>query len=141
MAQSTTIINAKALYLSAGGTDISGSIAGITLAVDDENAQHYTADGGAAFSLVGKYRWGGTVNIYYSETSSEAYDVMVAAREAGTTLAMIASVAGNNMGDETLSGSIYVVGMPYAFDSTSPDAVLMSVPFIGTGALTRGTAS
>ena len=45
MAQSTTIVNAKALYVSVAAQDISGSLASAQLTVNMQNAQHFTADG------------------------------------------------------------------------------------------------
>ncbi len=137
MAQSTTIKNAKALFLSAGGQDVSGSLAGVDLTVDMENARHYTADGDFAFALVGKRQWGGVVNLYYSETASEAYDTCVTAFEGGTSTAIVLSVDGNDSGDEALTGNVYFTQMPYSFDSTVADAVMAAVPFIGNGTLTR----
>ena len=137
MAQSTTIINAKGLITSIGGTAIAGSLASVNLTVAIENSQHYTADGDFADALVGKKNWSGTVNCYYSETAGEAYPLIVTAFDAGTATAVVINVAGGAAGDEGHTGNVYFTSMPYVFDSTSADAIMVSVPFIGKGALTR----
>lgn len=137
MAQSTTIINAKALYVSVAAQDISGTLASAQLTVNMQNSQHFTADGDFAFALVGKRDWSGTLNIYYSETANEAYEEVRDAFEGGTSTAIVISVDGNDIGDEALSGNVYFTSMPYSFDSTTADANMLSVPFIGNGTLTR----
>ena len=137
MAQSTTIINGKALYVSVTAQDISGSLASADLTVTMENSQFYTADGDFAAALVGKRQWGGTLNVYYSETSNEAYDEIVTAFEGGTNTAIVVSVLGNDSTEEALSGNVYFTSMPYSFDATSADATMLSVPFVGNGTLTR----
>lgn len=137
MAQSTTIINAKALYVSVAAQDISGSLASAALTVDMQNAQHFTADGDFAFALVGKRQWSGTLNIYYSETANEAYEEIRDAFEGGTSTAIVISADGNDSGDEALSGNVYFTSMPYSFDSGTADAIMVAAPFIGNGTLTR----
>ena len=139
MAQSTTILNAKALYVNVGAQTISGSTMSASLTVDIENSQHYTADGDFAFALVGKRRWAGTLNIYYSETvDTEAYGMLVAAFEGGTSTALVLSNSGNNAtGEETLTGNVFFTQMPYVFDSSTAAANMLAVPFIGNGTLTR----
>ena len=141
MAQSTTIINAKQLYATVTTQDISGSLASVTLTVDMQNAQHFTADGDFAFALVGKRQWSGSFNIYYSETSNEAYDELVTAFEGGTNTAILIVVDGNDSGDESLAGNVYFTSMPYTFDATTADGIMMSVPFVGNGTLTRSTVA
>jgi len=137
MAQSTTIINAKALVVSIGGNTISGSTASATLTVNMENSQFYTADGDFAAALTGKRQWSGTLNCYYSETSGEAYLLAATAFEAGTSTALVLGVAGITQGDENLTGNVYFTSMPYNFDATSADPVMVAIPFIGNGTLTR----
>lgn len=137
MAQSTTIINAKALYVSVGGTEVSGSAASAALTVAIDNALHATADGDFYFALVGKKQWSGTLNIYYSETAGEAYPLIATAADAGTSTAIVLSNAGNTSGDETLAGNVYFTSLPYSFDATTADATMLAVPFIGNGTLTR----
>ena len=137
MAQSTTIINAKALVVSIGGNTISGSTASATLTVNMENSQFYTADGDFAAALTGKRQWSGTLNCYYSETAGEAYLLAATAFEAGTSTALVLGVAGVTAGDENLTGNVYFTSMPYNFDATSADPVMVAIPFIGNGTLTR----
>jgi hypothetical protein len=137
MAQSTTIINAKALVVSIGGTAISGSLASATLTVNMENSQYYTADGDFADALVGKRQWSGTLNCYYSETAGEAYVLAVTAFEGGTSTALVLGAAGVASGDENLTGNVYFTSMPYNFDATSADPIMLAIPFVGKGALTR----
>ena len=137
MAQSTTIINAKALVVSIGGNTISGSTASATLTVNMENSQFYTADGDFAAALTGKRQWSGTLNCYYSETAGEAYLLAATAFEAGTSTALVLGVAGITAGDENLTGNVYFTSMPYNFDATSADPVMVAIPFIGNGTLTR----
>ena len=137
MAQSTTIINAKGLVTSIGGTAVAGSLASATLTVTMENSQFYTADGDFAAALVGKRQWSGTLNCYYSETAGEAYVLAVTAFEGGTSTALVIGVAGSAGGDENLTGNVYFTSMPYSFDATSADPVLMAIPFVGNGTLTR----
>ena len=137
MAQSTTIINAKVLYASVAAQDVSGSLQKADITVDAENAQHYTADGDFAFALVGKRRWAGVLTGYYSETANEFYDEVVTAFEAGTATAIVVSADGNDIGDEALSGNVRFTQMPYSFDSSSADAIMLAVPFIGDGTLAR----
>jgi hypothetical protein len=137
MAQSTTIINAKALVVSIGGNTISGSTASATLTVNMENSQFYTADGDFAAALTGKRQWSGTLNCYYSETAGEAYLLAATAFEAGTSTALVLGVAGVTAGDENLTGNVYFTSMPYSFDATSADPVMVAIPFIGNGTLTR----
>ena len=137
MAQSTTIINAKALVIKIGGTAISGSAASATLAVTMENSQFYTADGDFAAALVGKRQWSGVLNCYYSETAGEAYVLAVTAFEGGTSTALVLGVAGVAVGDENLTGNVYFTSMPYNFDATSADPTMVAIPFIGNGTLTR----
>jgi len=137
MAQSTTIINAKALVVSIGGNTISGSTASATLTVNMENSQFFTADGDFAAALTGKRQWSGTLNCYYSETAGEAYLLAATAFEAGTSTALVLGVAGVTAGDENLTGNVYFTSMPYNFDATSADPVMVAIPFIGNGTLTR----
>ena len=137
MAQSTTIINAKALVVSIGGNTISGSTASATLTVNMENSQFFTADGDFAAALTGKRQWSGTLNCYYSETAGEAYLLAATAFEAGTSTALVLGVAGITQGDENLTGNVYFTSMPYNFDATSADPVMVAIPFIGNGTLTR----
>jgi hypothetical protein len=137
MAQSTTIINAKGLVTSIGGTAVAGSLASATLTVTMENSQFYTADGDFAAALVGKRQWSGTLNCYYSETAGEAYVLAVTAFEGGTSTALVIGVSGSAGGDENLTGNVYFYSMPYSFDATSADAVMMAIPFVGNGTLTR----
>ena len=137
MAQSTTVINAKALVVKIGGTAISGSAASAALSVDMENSQFYTADGDFAASLTGKRKWSGTLNCYYSETAGEAYALAATAFEAGTSTALVLGVAGVAVGDENLTGNVYFTQMPYNFDATSAEPVMVAIPFIGNGTLTR----
>ena len=137
MAQSTTIINAKALITSIGGTAIAGSLASVDLTIAIENSQYYTADGGFADALVGKKQWSGTVNCYYSETAGEAYPLIVTAADAGTATAVVINVAGGAAGDEGHTGNVYFTSIPYNFDATSADPVMVAFPFIGKGTLTR----
>jgi hypothetical protein len=137
MAQSTTTLNAKALYVSVTAQDISGSLASANLNVNMENSQHYTADGDFAIALVGKRNWSGTLNVYYTETANEAYEEIVTAFEAGTNTAIVVSVLGNDSTEEALSGNVYFTSMPYTFDATSADATMLAVPFVGNGTLTR----
>jgi len=141
MAQSATIINGKALYVSVGGQAIAGSTMSASLTVDIENSQHYTADGDFAFALVGKRRWSGTLNIYYSETATEAYAECVSAFEGGTNSALVISVAGNNSGDEALSGNAYFTQIVYPGDASTAAALQLAVPFVGNGALTRANVA
>jgi hypothetical protein len=137
MAQSTTVINAKGLVTSVGGTAIAGSLASVDLTVDMENAQFFTADGDFAAALVGKRQWSGTLNCYYSETAGEAYPLIATAFEGGTSTALVIGVAGNSAGDENLTGNVFFTSMPYSFDATSAEPTMVSVPFIGNGTLTR----
>ena len=137
MAQSTTIKNAKALVVSIGGNTISGSTATATLTVNMENSLFYTADGDFAAGLTGKRQWSGTLNCYYSETAGEAYPLIATAFEAGTSTALVLAVVGVAQGDENLTGNVYFTSIPYNFDATSADPVMVAVPFIGNGTLTR----
>ncbi len=138
MAQSTTIINAQALLISHGGTDVSGSSVSAEMTITRENSSQYTADGDWAFSLVGKRKVSGTLTGYYSETAAEFYAIMVAAFEAGTAAALILSPLGNDAsGEEANTLNVFVTEMPYKFDSASADAIPLVIPFIGTGAVTR----
>ena len=141
MAQSTTILNAKALYVGVGGNDVSGSSASATLTVNMENSLFYTADGDFAAALVGKRQWTGTLNAYYSETAGESYKLLATAFEAGTSTAVVLSIQGNDSGEEALSGNVYFTSMPYSFDATSADATMVAVPFIGNGTLTRANVA
>jgi len=137
MAQSTTIKNAKGLLTSVGGTAIAGSLASVTLTVEMENSQYYTADGDFADALVGKRKWSGVVNCYYSETAGEAYPLIATAFEGGTSTAVVIGAVGAASGDENLTGNVYFTSMPYDFDATSADPIMLAVPFVGKGALTR----
>jgi len=137
MAQSTTVINGKGLITSIGGTAIAGSLASVNLNVTIENSQFYTADGDFAAALVGKKQWSGTVNCYYSETAGEAYPLIVTAFDAGTSTAVVINVAGGGAGDEGHTGNVYFTSMPYNFDATSADPIMLAIPFVGNGTLTR----
>jgi hypothetical protein len=141
MAQSTTILNAKALFIGVGGNDVSGSSASANLTVTMENSLGYTADGDFAFALVGKRQWSGTLNCYYSETGGESYKLLATAFEGGTSTALVLSLQGNDSSEEALSGNVYFTSMPYSFDATSADATMVSVPFIGNGTLTRANVA
>ena len=137
MAQSTTIVNAKALITSIGGTAIAGSLASANLSVTMENSQFYTADGDFAAALVGKRQWSGVLNCYYSETAGEAYVLAVTAFEGSTSTALVMGVTGGGAGAENLTGNVYFTAMPYNFDATSADPVMLAIPFIGNGTLAR----
>ena len=137
MAQSTTIINGKGLITSIGGTAIAGSLASVTLTITIENSQFYTADGDFAAALVGKKQWSGVANVYYSETAGEAYPLIATAFDAGTSTAVVINVAGGGAGDEGHTGNVYFTSIPYGFDSTSADPIMLAIPFIGNGTLTR----
>ena len=137
MAQSTTVINAKALVLKIGGTAVSGSTASANLTVVMDSSQFATADGDFYAALVGKRQWSGTLNCYYSETGAEAYALIATAFEAGTSTALLLGVAGVAVGDENLTGNVYFTSMPYVFDATTANPVMVSIPFIGNGTLAR----
>jgi hypothetical protein len=141
MAQSTTIQNAKALYIGVGGNDVSGSAASAQLTVAMDNSLFATADGDFYAALVGKRQWSGTLNVYYSETAGQSYKLLATAFEGGTSTALVLSALGNDSTEETLTGNVYFTSMPYSFDATTADAILLAVPFIGNGTLTRANVA
>ncbi len=137
MAQSTTVQNAVDLVVTHGGTNVSGSLQSASLTVTRENAQHFTAKGDWAFALVGKRKGSGTFTGYYSETAGEFYATMVASFEAGTSASLVLSPMGNASGEEAQTVSVFITSMPYTFDSATANAIMLAVPFVTTGALTR----
>lgn len=141
MPQSTTTINAKALSVTVSGQDICGTTTQVDLTVERLTAEFFTACGDYPVVLVGKRRWSGTLNFAYSETANEAHDVIVTAFDAGTAAAVVFSPAGGNTGDLQWSGNVLFTSMPYSFNPGDANAIMLSVPFLGTGDLTRAAAS
>ncbi len=138
MAQSTTIINAKALSISLSGTVVSGSSVSATMTVTRESSQYFTADGDWAKALSGKRKASGVLTGYMSETAAEFYATAIAAFEAGTSVALILSPLGNDAsGEEAQTVNVILTAMPYNFDSASADPIGLAVPFLTDGAITR----
>lgn len=141
MPQSTTTINAVALSVTVSGQDICGTTTQVDLTIERLTSEFFTACGDYPVVLVGKRRWSGTLNIAYSETANEGHDIVVTAFDAGTAAAMVLSPAGGNVGDLQWSGNVLFTSMPYTFNPGDAAVILLSVPFLGTGALTRAAVT
>lgn len=136
MAQTTGAISGAAATISyqSGGTgsftDISGSSQSVDVVTMTKiTGEAYTFDGSYAVLTVGKNEpLEVVVNVLYTESASEGYQVMLSAFEAGTTIALKWVPAGAASGADTYTtsvGNITAIDLP-AVDASSAGPVMCS---------------
>lgn len=140
MAQTTTAFNASVaqvfLFDSPSYVDISGSsqsIDAVTAEIDSSETQ--TFDGDHPIILMGKFmKTEITVNILYTETANEAFDLVhtLWANKTATKVKWIPSGAGGVAMESLATGYIKSVNFP-AIDASSADAVMASFVLVAPG--------
>ena len=114
-----------------GGTGV-GELTGFTLETTGDVVEDTALTDATKSFVAGRTSFSGTLEMSYDETDSPQQTLT-----AGTSISFILAPEGNSSGDETFTGSGIVTGMSV---NVSLDGITTrSVPFQGTGALTRAT--
>lgn len=138
MTTTTGQITAKDAALSLAGQDISGSSNRVTFNPELELSQFAVFGDDWEHDAFVIKRWSGEIRVVYSETASEGAEELWTAYEGGSAVAFQVDPKGATASNWRFSGSVFITGVPTELDRTA-GVVLVTAPFIGTGALTKGT--
>lgn len=145
MAQSTTMKGARncEIQVDDGGSlqDVSGSSNVVNLNYELLSGEVYTFDGDWRKVFPGKKKWSGDVNAIYSETATQALDVLWDALHAAAATSISISPDGGDTGDWEWTGEVLFTNVSIPLDGTDANPILCSFTFEGDGELTKGTAA
>ena len=138
MATTTDHIVAKDVAISLASQDIQGSSIAVTLQPEMDTAAFSVFGDDWEYSLMTTKRWSGEIRVAYTETASEGAEELFTAYEGGVSVALQVDPKGDTASNWRFSGSVLITGVPVELDR-SGGIVTIAAPFVGTGALTKGT--